>query len=460
MPSMQIAQLFVLGLVSLPGIQQDSRRLDVRTILERTARVYAECRTYRDSGVVKTLFIRGRGNRTVKKPFTTAFVRSDRFRYEFLDRRGVEEFDRYLVWRQGEVVRTWWDIQPGVEEPATLDQALSAARGVSGASSYTIPDLLLDLSAGFARVTDLGSAERKADDVLDGAHCFVVQGGTLDEPMTLWIDQGTFLLRRIDERHTFADFRIEETTTYEPQLDGQVPEELLAFDPPDPAQEAPGFAPPPARQCWDEPGAREILKRMAEVYAECTTYQDRGVVESVILDEGRGKRTERVPFTTAFVRPDRFRYECKARRGEEEFDRCLAWRQGEDVRSWWDVTQETDVDALPAAMSSAWGVTNGSATTIPGLLLPEEWPVVLLRALLDVERMEDDVLDGLPCFVIHGTWAGRSMTSWVDQTSHLLRRTLTQDGFRTQTTTTYQPVLDGEIPDSLLVFDPPVPEER
>jgi hypothetical protein len=231
---MQIARSSVIvGLVSLLGLQRSApRELDARQILERTARVYAECKTYRDSGVVKTLFLQDSRNRTVVKPFTTAFVRPDRFRFEFRDRRGEEEFDRYLVWSEKQDVRTWWDVRPGVEEPSSVERALAAARGVSGASSYTIPDLLLDLTTGFPRVTALPNAERKVDEDLDGSLCFTIHGGTLDEPMTLWIEQKTFLLRRLDEQNTFDDFRTEETTTYEPVLDGEIPESLLVFDPP------------------------------------------------------------------------------------------------------------------------------------------------------------------------------------------------------------------------------------
>jgi len=43
----------------------------------------------------------------------------------------------------------------------------------------------------------------------------------------------TYLIRRIDSTHTFADFRTQDTTVYEPLLDRIVGDEELAFDPPD-----------------------------------------------------------------------------------------------------------------------------------------------------------------------------------------------------------------------------------
>lgn len=459
---MQIARLsVVVGLVSLLGIQRSApRELDARQILERTARVYAECKTYRDSGVAKTLFIQERGNRTVAKPFTTAFVRPGRFRYEFLARRGEEEFDRYLIWRKGQDVRTWWDVRPGVEEKSTLESALAAARGVSSASSYTIPDLLLDLTTGFPRVTDLSNAERKADEDLDGSRCFTIHGGTLDEPMTLWIDQKTFLLRRIDEQNTFSGFRTEETTTYEPVLDGEIPESLLVFDPPVPEQASVGLLDRrlhrPGPEDLDAP---RILEHMTKVYAECKTYRDSGAVRMVFHPEGIRKRTESVPFTTAFVRPERFRYECKVRRGEEEFDRCLVWRKVQEVCSWWDVLPGIGEGSLSSALSRADVVTFGSARAIPDLLLPEEMPGLRVTNLPDAERMQDEEVDGSPCFVIQGRRLAEELTLWIDQASFLLRR-LDSVFDSIETTTTYEPVVDEEIPESLLAFDPSGPEGR
>ncbi len=56
--------------------------LSAREIIARMESTYANSRTYGDSGVVKIIFSRS-VNQTTEKPFTTAFIRPDRLRYEF-----------------------------------------------------------------------------------------------------------------------------------------------------------------------------------------------------------------------------------------------------------------------------------------------------------------------------------------------------------------------------------------
>lgn len=204
-----------------------------RDILDRTARAYADCKSYRDSGVVKTVFFQATGKRTVNKPFTTAFVRPDCFRFEYTEKRGEEadEVNRYIIWRNGGEVRTWWDIRPGVETPASLGRALGAAAGVSGASLTAVPSLLFPKEAG-SLLTFLPGAKRLEDAKLGTAECFRVEGAWGNSPRTLWVDQKTLLVRRIDTRKEFDAFRTEDTTTYDPVFDEDVPDKKLEFDPP------------------------------------------------------------------------------------------------------------------------------------------------------------------------------------------------------------------------------------
>jgi outer membrane lipoprotein-sorting protein len=206
--------------------------INAAEVLDRMAKAYAGCKSYHDSGVVKTVYIRANGNQTVEKPFTTAFVRPDRFRFEYNEMEGGRPEHRYLVWRKGKEVATWWDVRPGVEKPESLGRALAGATGVSDSSSRTIPALLLPQEIGGRRLIDLSDAKRAKDAKLDTVDCFRIEGKFAGSPMTLWIEQKSLLVRRIETQKRFDDFRTETTTTYDPAIDEEIPDKKLEFDPP------------------------------------------------------------------------------------------------------------------------------------------------------------------------------------------------------------------------------------
>ena len=216
--------LFGAGPEAVPGAKE---------ILKRVATTYAFCRSYQDSGVVETTFIQPDRNWRERKPFSTAFVRPNRFRFEFRSKigNGGGE-DRYLVWREGSSVRTWWDLKPGVETPMSLDLALAGATGVSDKSAHTVPALLLPEEIGGRRITDLLEPARIEDGLVGATACYRVVGNLMTQATTLWIDKASFLIRQIDAKMDFGNFRTKETTTYEPAIDVAVAESLLKFDPP------------------------------------------------------------------------------------------------------------------------------------------------------------------------------------------------------------------------------------
>jgi outer membrane lipoprotein-sorting protein len=200
-------------------------------ILERTAEVYASCTSYSDSGMVKTLFITPRGDRMDVQPFSTAFVRPDRFRYEFRDTFMQSPERRHIVWSQGQEVQTWTSLESKAKEAESLGLALAGAAGVSGGSAHMIPSLILP-ELGGRRLTDLTDLRRVEDAIIGKVEYFRIQGKYGDSPTTVWIDKTSFLVRKIDMTNTINDFRTEVSMAYEPVVNGKVTEEMLAFNPP------------------------------------------------------------------------------------------------------------------------------------------------------------------------------------------------------------------------------------
>ena len=66
--------------------------------------------------------------------------------------------------------------------------------------------------------------------------------------------------------------------------------------------------PTPNTAMADDLTAHEILSRMKKVYENAQTYRDKGLVKMVIRFPER-VRTVKKPFSTAFIRPGRFRFE-------------------------------------------------------------------------------------------------------------------------------------------------------
>lgn len=209
------------------------RLLSAREALDRMAEVYARCNRYRDAGCVTTVLTGVAGPHTYEKPFTTAFVRPDRLRYEYRVRNPDGTFgQRYIVYASGRDIQTWWTLNPGLKPAARVGLALAGATGVGGGSAATVPAMLLPGQVSGGLAVSLAAPERIEDAALDGADCLRVRGQARDKLTTVWIDRGTFLLRRIDTRLRAAAFSADETTTYDPVV-GDVPEALLAFRPPE-----------------------------------------------------------------------------------------------------------------------------------------------------------------------------------------------------------------------------------
>ena len=104
---------------------------------------------------------------------------------------------------------------------------------MSSGSAHTVPSSIAPKEVVGAGVDGaVTEAKRVEDPNIEKVDCFRVEGTYSASPTTLWIDKKSFLLRRIDSKRKFDDFSTQETTTYEPVIDDEIPEKALEFDPP------------------------------------------------------------------------------------------------------------------------------------------------------------------------------------------------------------------------------------
>ncbi len=193
--------------------------MSAQQILEKMAATYANCKSYHDSGAVTNYFS---PEHTDVKPFRTAFVRPDQFRFEY-DDPGPDK--SYVVWAKGDEVQTWWYVRPGVQIPPSLERGIAGATGVSGGSAHTIPVLLLPDRIGGRSVAELTDLTRLSDEAVDDMPCFKLRGKFADQPTTLWLEKGTYLIRRMVEESQLA----RTTTVYRPEIDKEISADELEF---------------------------------------------------------------------------------------------------------------------------------------------------------------------------------------------------------------------------------------
>lgn len=206
---------------------------DAKAILADMAKVYETCTSYRDTGTVKTEFHPiGMGN---IKPFSTAFVRPDRFRFEFKDGDGsLSQFRKYIVWRDGKQVKSWWYIGSKEEKKTSLGMALAGATGVSGASAHTIPRLLMAKEVGGWPIYDLKDLSLLDDERVDGRDCFRVSGrhSQGDTKYEILIEKKRLLVLKIRQESVLKATTAVTETKYDPYINEEIPDAAFKFNVP------------------------------------------------------------------------------------------------------------------------------------------------------------------------------------------------------------------------------------
>ena len=207
--------------------------LTAEEILSRMKKVYANARTYQDKGLVKVVIRFPEKTHTVKKPFTTAFIRPDRFRYEYKEIKSLVTTSKFVAYLNGQDLNVYWDLDEGASQIETIGDALAAAAGISAGSARTVPTMLLPNKSRFRNaILFFSSPKRAVDEVIDGVNCYQIEDPGDYRDLTVWVDKEEFLLRKMYVEMDLKDSRAETTTTYKPILNGEVTDKMLEFDPP------------------------------------------------------------------------------------------------------------------------------------------------------------------------------------------------------------------------------------
>ncbi len=213
---------------------------DPIAVLLQMRKVYANCRSYRDTGRVTTLGQIDGGSFSASAEFATFFERPDRFQFEFTGGRMDPDGGRSVFSFDGTRTLVLLPGNSELQVAPSLAEALDAAFGLTAGASLRVPGMLLPRVVGSP--APLVAPERLEDGTEDGRPCIRVRGknratpyqrtsGAVtvtveDEAVTLWIDRETLLLRRVEEETTLSTYRARTVTTYVPELDVAIPAEV------------------------------------------------------------------------------------------------------------------------------------------------------------------------------------------------------------------------------------------
>jgi outer membrane lipoprotein-sorting protein len=203
-------------------------------LLSTVAAHYATASSYTDKGVVTTTFHSPK-TWVTRKPFATRFSRTGGlFRFEFRD-RFLYSSTHYVVWAEGNNIRSWWTIRPQIARFASISEAIAGPSGVSGGSAHTIPTLLLGTPACGWRITNLRTPHVLGEQLVSQRNCYVVEGlhPRQDTQYRLWIDEHSLAILRIQSNSRLSDGTdVETITTYSPTFGAEVTATDVRFRPP------------------------------------------------------------------------------------------------------------------------------------------------------------------------------------------------------------------------------------
>jgi len=199
----------------------------------------------------------------------------------------------------------------------------------------------------------------------------------------------------------------------------------------------------------------EILARATSVYVSCHTYSDQGEVATKI-DTGFISHPQIDHFTTAFVRPNDFRFELRAGLGNRE-NRYVAWKARSLEQAGWPIgVRQQPIDET---LLGFFGVSHGSAGTVPALLLPDLFQGKgLFASLSELKLNGEEKIDGRRAYKIEAWLQGDSFRLWVDTNQFLILKIVQKTNlgrFTQETTTKYRPVVNAEVSADQLAFNPP-----
>ncbi|MGE5089043.1 MAG: LolA family protein [Candidatus Levyibacteriota bacterium] len=211
-------------------------------VLARSRAVYAGLHAYSDTGTVVVEFGNAPTPSREQHAFRTWYRAPRLFRFDFTK---ANQADRYEVWSDEQVFRTWWKATGGT---STYPKGQGASAFTTGSvTTYgaltAIAPWLFSQAGLTGTLTELGDAADGGTEVVAGHPCHKIVGvarsvygatgrTTNVRNTTVWIDAKTLLVRRILEDASEGRIVSRKTISFEPVADPPLEDVAFRFVPP------------------------------------------------------------------------------------------------------------------------------------------------------------------------------------------------------------------------------------
>ncbi len=192
---------------------------------------YVSATTYVDHGDIAATVRSNGKTRSTTGTFRTAAERGGRLRFEY---QGAEMSHPLILWSDGEKTTQ-------VSGDTDAEHASEKFGGFNILTKYTSGLVLGELRGEPPSLTDVGHAQVRGVEPIDGHPCWKVSGDVHGGTRTLWIDQRSFVLRKLTEHDVISASEsadVDMMAHYAPDLDVAIAAGRLDRPAPDPVRES------------------------------------------------------------------------------------------------------------------------------------------------------------------------------------------------------------------------------
>jgi len=202
--------------------------------------------------------------------------------------------------------------------------------------------------------------------------------------------------------------------------------------------------------------AAQILARTSSVYRSCRSYTDEGDVNTRLVTGSISRGAMLEHFSTAFVRPDDFRFELHIAMASGD-GRFIAWKSGSLEKAYRPrIFQQSPIDDT---LLTLFEQSRGSSVTVPALLMPDLFHGPgLFASFTSVKLNGEDKIDGRRAIRIEAQLQGGPLSLWIDASQFVILQVEQKSKigeFNRETSTRYHPVLNAEVSAEQLAFNAP-----